>query len=196
MKENGSALSITCRRQITDQTACHECPEHSYGAGVVCAGLPQAESGCETACATMKRLYQSVQNVTVFEGTLDRNKDDRKNRAKRLSEMLKRYEDLLDLKERRETIDRVLEFEKKKGISFQMMSFEEDLRIRQREQINRKIEAVGDVSEEAAISLLDKNIEELKGYLYYTSAGYIKKIGAPRNAELKESHFCTSSGGA
>lgn len=138
------------------------------------------------ALVTMKRLYESVQNVKVFEGTLDRNKDDRKNRAKRLSEMLKRYEDLLDLKERRETIDRVLDFEAKKGISFQMMSFEEDLRIRQREQIDRKIEAVGDVSEEAAISLLDKDIETLKEYLYYTSAGYIKKIGAPRNAELKE----------
>ncbi|MDE7178457.1 MAG: DUF2726 domain-containing protein [Lachnospiraceae bacterium] len=138
------------------------------------------------ALVTMKRLYESVKNIQVFERTLDRNKDERKNRAKRLSEMLKRYEDLLDLKERKETIDRVLEFEKKKGTSFQMMSFEEDLRVRQQNQINSKIEATGDVSEEAAISLLDKDIETLKEYLYYTSAGYIKKIGAPRNAELKK----------
>ena len=138
------------------------------------------------ALVTMKRLYESVKNIQVFERTLDRNKDDRKNRAKRLSEMLKRYEDLLDLKERKETIDRVLEFEKKKGTSFQMMAFEEDLRVRQQEQINNKIEATGDVSEEAAISLLDKDIETLKEYLYYTSAGYIKKIGAPRNAELRK----------
>ena len=138
------------------------------------------------ALVTMKRLYESVKNIQVFERTLDRNKDDRKNRAKRLSEMLKRYEDLLDLRERKETIERVLEFEKKKGTSFQMMSFEEDLRVRQQEQINSKIIATGDVSEEAAISLLDKDIETLKEYLYYTSAGYIKKIGAPRNAELKK----------
>ena len=138
------------------------------------------------ALVTMKRLYESVKNIQVFERTLDRNKDDRKNRAKRLSEMLKRYEDLLDLRERKETIERVLEFEKKKGTSFQMMSFEEDLRVRQQEQINSKIKATGDVSEEAAISLLDKDIETLKEYLYYTSAGYIKKIGAPRNAELKK----------
>lgn len=138
------------------------------------------------ALVTMKRLYESVKNIQVFERTLDRNKDDRKNRAKRLSEMLKRYEDLLDLRERKETIDRVLEFEKKKGTSFQMMSFEEDLRVRQQEQINSKIKATGDVSEEAAISLLDKDIETLKEYLYYTSAGYIKKIGAPRNVELKK----------
>lgn len=138
------------------------------------------------ALATIKRLYESVQKIKVFESTLDRNKDDRKKRAKRLSEMLKRYEDLLDLKERKETIERVLDYEEKKGISFQMMSFEEDLRNRQREQINSKIEATGEVSEEEAISLLDQNVEELKEYLYYMSAGYIKKIGAPRYSDLKE----------
>ncbi len=48
------------------------------------------------ALITMRKLYEEVKNIKVFERTLDRNKDDRKNRAKRLSEMLKRYEDLLD----------------------------------------------------------------------------------------------------
>lgn len=138
------------------------------------------------ALATIKRLYASVQKVQVFERTLDRNKDDRKRRAKRLSELLKRYEDLLDLREREETIDRMLDFERKKGVSFQMMSFEEDLAVRQRAQISRKIEATGEVSEEEAISLLDQDIEELKEYLYYTSAGYIKKIGTPRYSDLRK----------
>ncbi len=138
------------------------------------------------ALITMKRLYEEVKNIKVFERTLDRNKGDRKKRAKRLSEMLKRYEDLLDLKERKETIDRVLEYGEKRGVSFEMMSFEEDLRVRQQGQINRKIEAAGEVSEDAAVSLLNRDIETLKEYLYYTSAGYIKKIGAPRNEELKE----------
>ncbi|MCM1123601.1 MAG: AAA domain-containing protein [Eubacterium sp.] len=138
------------------------------------------------ALTTIKRLYENVQNIKVFEKTLDRNKDDRKRRAKRLSELLKRYEDLLDLKEREETIDRVLDFEKKKGVSFQMMSFEEDLQIRQRTQINRRMEAAGEVSEEEAVSLLDQDIEKLKEYLYYISAGYIKKIGMSRNSDLRE----------
>lgn len=138
------------------------------------------------ALATIKRLYESVQNIQVFEKTLDRNKDDRKKRAKRLSEMLKRYEDLLDLKERKETIERVLDYEEKKRTSFQMMSFEEDLRNRQQEQINNKIKSTGEVSEEEAISLLEQDVEKLKEYLYYTSAGYIKKIGTSRYSELKE----------
>lgn len=137
------------------------------------------------ALITIKRLYESVRNIKVFEGALDRNKDDRKKRAKQLSEMLKRYEDLLELKEREETIDRMLDFEEKKAASLQMLSFQEDLRIRQREQVAKKIEETGDVSEEGALSLLDDNIEKLKEYLYYTSAGYIKKIGTPRNSDLR-----------
>ena len=138
------------------------------------------------ALLTMKRLYASVQNVKVFEGTLDRNKDDRKKRARRLSDLLKRYEELLDLKERRETIDRLLEYEKEKGASLQRMSFEEDLGNRQLNQIDRQIASTGDVSEQEALLLLDDKTEELKSYLYYLSAGYIKKIGAPKNADLKE----------
>ncbi len=134
----------------------------------------------------MKRLYTSVQGVKVFEGTLDRNKDDRKRRARRLSDLLKRYEELLDLRERKETIDRLLEYEKEKGASLQRMSFEQDLGNRQRNQIDRQIASTGEVSEQEALLLLDDKTEELKSYLYYLSAGYIKKIDAPRNADLKE----------
>lgn len=138
------------------------------------------------ALFTIKRLYGSVQDVTVYENTLDRNKEDRKRRAKRLSELLKRYEELLDLKEREETIDRMLDYERKKRASFQTMSFEEDLQGRQRRQISRRIEEAGEVSEEEAVSLLDDDIEGLKKYLFYTSAGYIKKLDQPKNADLRE----------
>ena len=138
------------------------------------------------ALSTIRRLYADVQNVKVFEDTLDRNKDDRKRRARRLSDLLRRYEELLDLREREETIDRVLEYEEKKGVLLQTMAFEQDLKVRQRGQISRKIEATGEVSEAEALSLLDDNIEDLKKYLYYISAGYIKKIGLKRNDDLRE----------
>lgn len=138
------------------------------------------------ALVTMQKLYESVKKIKVFEGTLDRNKDDRKRRARRLSELLKRYEELLDLKERGETIDRLLDYEKKNSTSLQMLPFEADLGGRQRRQIDRKIEAAGTVSEEEAVSLLDDDTEELKKYLYYTSARYIQKIGQPRNSDLRE----------
>lgn len=138
------------------------------------------------ALVTIKRLYSQAGNVEVAGAALDRNKDDRKKRARRLSDMLKRYEELLDLKEREETIERLLEYEKKNAKSLQMLSFEKDLGTRQRSQIARRIEQTGDVSEAEALTLLDDDTEELKEYLYYTCAGYIKKIGNPRNADLRE----------
>lgn len=136
--------------------------------------------------ATMQKLYEGVQKIQVFEGTLDRNKDDRKKRARRLSELLKRYEEFLDLKEREETIDRLLDYEKKNSVSLQMLPFEADLSGRQRKQIDKKLEMTGEVSETEAISLLDDDTEELKKYLYYTSARYIQKINNPRNSDLRE----------
>jgi len=138
------------------------------------------------ALVTIQNLYESVKNVQVYETTLNRNKDDRKMRARQLSDLLKRYEEVLDLKEREETIDRLLDYEENSDVSLQTrLPFEMDLSGRQRKQINRRMEAAGKISEEEAISLLDDDMEELKKYLYYTSAKYIKKIGESRNAELK-----------
>lgn len=138
------------------------------------------------ALVTIGRLYDSVRNVKVFEGTLDRNKDDRKKRARRLSELLKRYEELLDLKERQETMERLVDYERKNGLSAQMLPFEADLSGRQRRQLEKKMTQAGTVSEEEALALLDDDTEELKKYLYYTSARYIQKINSPRNAGLRQ----------
>ena len=80
----------------------------------------------------------------------------------------------------------MLEYEEKKGALLQTMAFEQDLKVRQRGQLRRKIEVTGEVSEAEALSLLDDNIEDLKKYLYYISAGYIKKIGQQKNADLLE----------
>ncbi|MCD8083186.1 MAG: AAA domain-containing protein [Clostridiales bacterium] len=136
------------------------------------------------ALRTIETMYENVKNIKVFTGTLDRNRDDRKKRARRLSNLLRKYEEQLDWRERIETIDRLLEYEKDIHASVQMMPFETDLEGRQRPQLNRKLQESGEVSEKEAISLLDDDTEELKKYLYFISAGYIQKIGNPRNADL------------
>lgn len=133
----------------------------------------------------IQKIYEDVKSVSVFEGTLDRNKDERKNRARRLSELLKKYEEYLDLKEREETINCILDYEKKKSTTMQMIPFEADLGGRQRNQIGKKLQSIGEISEGKAISLLDDNLEELMKYLYYTSARYIQKINQSSNSELK-----------
>ncbi|MCI8482721.1 MAG: AAA family ATPase [Lachnospiraceae bacterium] len=133
----------------------------------------------------MEQVYQRTQKIKVYESTLDRNKDDRIQRARRLSDLLRRYEELLDLRERKETIGRMLEYENSQKLSFQMLPFQADLQGRQMEQVTRKMEKAGTITEEEAFSFLDDDMEELKKYLYYTSARYIKKLDQPKHKELR-----------
>lgn len=133
----------------------------------------------------MRALYEQTQEITVYESTLDRNKDDRIERAKRLSELLKKYEEVLDLKERSETLRRLLEYENQQTLTMQMLPFQADLSGRQMEQINSKIQKAGTITNEEALSYLDDDMEELRKYLYYTSARYIKKIEDSKNEDLK-----------
>lgn len=143
----------------------------------------------QEALEYIRNVYEQTRKIAVYKSTLDRNREDRIERAKRLSGLLRRYEERLDLEERRETIHRVLEFENEQSISFQMLPFQADLQGRQMEQVKRRIEKTGDITEEEDFSLLDDNVEELKKYLYYTSASYIKKIDLPRHEELKNIIF-------
>ncbi len=134
----------------------------------------------------IRYLYDSTKDIIVYESTLDRNKDGRKERSKKLSELLKRYYIYLDLKERRETLDCVLKHSEEYATSMQMIPFQADLGGRQKKLIDAHIERTGDISESAAMEHLDKDTEELKKYLYYTSAKYIQKLGQDRFSELRD----------
>lgn len=140
----------------------------------------------QEALIYMKRLYEQTGDITVFEHTLDRKKDDRTQRAKKLSSLLKKYEELLDLRERSETLNRLLEYEKKGKQTLHMLHFQEDLSGRQLNQVNHEIEKTETITDEEAMALLDDNLEEMNKYLYYASAGYIQKLNEPKNKKLKD----------
>ena len=139
----------------------------------------------KNALADIKERYEQAKQITVYESTLDRNRDGRKERAKELSALLKKYEDILDLKERSETIRRMVEYNRQHAASVQMIPFEADLEGRQLEQVNRQIKKAGEITDVDALALLTDDIEDLKKYLYYSSAKYLQKIDEPENQELK-----------
>ena len=133
------------------------------------------------------QLYESVKNTKVFDGTLDKRKEERKERAKRLTEMLKNYNAILELEDRKEAINRILEYHKKnspKESSFEGELFSYDLSSRQMSGIQNEIDRIGDVSEEKALQLLDNNQEELLQYLMYNSARYIKRLSEKKYESL------------
>ena len=133
--------------------------------------------------ATLKLLYERTKKISVFHSTLDKNKENRIERAKKLSSMLKRYDEILDLEERCETLKQLVEYQKD---SIQTMSFVSDLQERQLQQAREKLMKCGNVTEEDALALLDDDEGGFKKYLYYISAQYIQKINLPQNSELKE----------
>lgn len=136
------------------------------------------------ACKYIKDIYECTRNLKIFDKTLDKNKDDRIERAKKLSDMLQRYEEVLDLKEREETLKRMLEYNEKSGIAMQMLPFQANL-TGQENEVNQKIDDIGRISESEALELLTDNEHEFKKYLYYTSAKFIKRIDEPKNENLK-----------
>lgn len=133
----------------------------------------------------MKDIYELTKSITIYGATLDRNREDRIEKIKKLSNLLKRYEELLDWKERGETLDRLLEFENTCQPTMQMLPFQADLSGRQMEQVKNKIREAGTITDEEALALLEDDTEELKKYLYFTSARYIKRLDEPKNQELK-----------
>jgi len=137
----------------------------------------------------MKDIYIQVQKIQVFEGTLDRRKDDRTLRAKQLSELLKRYEELLEFKDRRDAIKQVVDHQGKSTLAVQMLPFQTDLQGRQLVQIEQKIAEAGEFTDEQAIALIDSDYEQLRQYLYYMSARYIKKLGNNQYKDLYDIVF-------
>lgn len=137
----------------------------------------------------IKRLYYQVQGISVYSSTLDRNKGDRAERAKRLSGLLKKYEEVLDLKERGETLNRLLEYQGQAPASMEMLPFQADLQGRQLRQVQDRIGQAGDITDKDALALLDNDLDELLKYFFYVSAGYIKKLESEKNKELRQILF-------
>lgn len=137
----------------------------------------------------IKDVYIQAKNIQVFEGTLDRRKDDRILRAKQLSELLKQYEEVLELKDRKDAIKQVMDYQEKNVATMQMIPFQLDLQGRQLEQVKQKIKNVGEITDEQAIELVDSDYEQLRAYLYYMSARYIKKLDNNQYKDLYEIIF-------
>lgn len=137
------------------------------------------------ALASIRRKYDACRNLTIYEKTLDRNHAQRAERAKRLTALLERYEEILDLQERRETIRRLLE-------ARNHLNFQYELQLGQLPKVEAELKKRGTVTTRDALALLDQKSEEFLQYLYYTSARYIRRLGEPKNKDLYEIVYSTA----
>lgn len=139
----------------------------------------------QEAIQYINRLRIQVQGIKIFSSTLDKRKDDRIDRAKRLSARLKEYEEILDLKERKETLTHVMEYQEKVKNAINLVPFQLDLQGYQMQKMDERIRQIGEVSDEDALQLLDRNEEEFYQYLFYTSAKNIKTLEEPKYEEFR-----------
>lgn len=137
----------------------------------------------------IKTMYNQAKGIQVFESTLDKKKDGRIERAKQLSNLLKKYEEVLDLKERRETLNRMMEYQSRMQVTMEMLPFQTDLQGRQLSQVQQKIAEAGEITDTEALALLDSDFDQLYQYLYFTSARYMKKLDDGRYKDLRHIIF-------
>ncbi len=127
----------------------------------------------------IKTLYNRTKDLNIFEATLDKNKNDKIERTKKLSQLLKNHEEKLELLERKETIEKLLS-------TNNHLSLHAGLQGAQLFKINEKLKEIGDVTNEEAIKLVMEDAKEFEMYLYYTSAKYIKRLKEAKNQDLMD----------
>ncbi|MGN0161070.1 MAG: AAA domain-containing protein [Lachnospiraceae bacterium] len=133
----------------------------------------------------IKDIYERSCDITVFGATLDKRKDDRIARAKRLAELLRYYEQRLDLVDRKDTLHSMLESQKNVTMG-SMLAFNLDLQGNQLRKVEEKIEKMPELKDEDALKLVDNNESEFYQYLYFTSAKYIQQLKSSRFEELRK----------
>ena len=124
----------------------------------------------------IKALFEHVKNTTVYGGTLLRNKDVKIERTKKLVELLKRHQEKVDLSERKNTLEALIE-------KTESMEFRLTLEGQQLSLIKKRLEEIGEITDKDALSLLQDDDDFMK-YLYFTSAGFIKRLSEPEFEDL------------
>lgn len=127
----------------------------------------------------MRNIYYEVQKIRILEENLEKNKMREMEKVHALSQLLKRYEELIELQEKKEALQKLEDTQQRH------FTFYADLHDRQMGQIKNRQHELGKVSVEEALKLLPQDEKYLMNYLYFASAKYIKRLDEPKNEALK-----------
>lgn len=125
-----------------------------------------------------ERFYE-FQNTPVYSDTLERNKEKEKAKSEKLTELLKLYEEKIDLEERENTIERILPISNN-------MTYQFHLEAGQLQNVKRRIQEIGEIQNEDVLNLVYSDQNELLKYMYYSSIKFIRQIGSKENADFLE----------
>ncbi len=124
-----------------------------------------------------RNQYIQVKDTQIYTDTLERNKEQEILSSKKLTELLKKYEEKIELEERRDAIEQLLKINNN-------MTYQFELQEMQLENVNKAIAQIGEIKNEDALALTYSASDRQLKYLYYTSIKYIKRLSEPKNKDL------------
>ncbi len=127
----------------------------------------------------IKQLLSLVQNMSVYEDVLNQNKRNQIERTRQLTELLQKYEEKVNLTDRKELIEKMLS-------ESESMTLRLNLEGQQFSAIQKRINEIGNISDEDALSLLYFDESQFSQYLNFTSVKYIKRLFNPEYKDFLE----------
>ena len=131
----------------------------------------------KTALNEMRSLYERAKNVQIYDSTLDKKRGQTVQRTAQLTSLLENYDEVLDLRERRDVTQHLLE-------ENTQLNFQFELRGKQLAAIDQRLREIGEIRDEDALRLLDDDEKDFLVYLNFMSIKHIKRLGEPKYKEL------------
>lgn len=134
------------------------------------------------AIKQMRHLFEITASMKVFDSSLNRKKNDEEHKTKALSDLLRKYEEKLDMNERKEMIRTMIS-------SSNNLTFLTDLQGEQLAKVNSALKEIGEITEDDIKPLITQDRLELLKYLNFTSAKFVKRLSEPKYEELTDIIF-------
>ncbi|MEA5061481.1 MAG: AAA domain-containing protein [Erysipelotrichaceae bacterium] len=124
----------------------------------------------------IKELYAKCSEITIYEISIEKNKKERTEQTKSLSDILKKYEEKVELENRRQILEDII------GKNSSLLSV--NLQTGQLETVKQRIEEIGEIRSSTALKYIDEDVESIRKYLYYSSAKRIQNLKESRYKPL------------
>lgn len=134
------------------------------------------------AIKQIRHLFEITASMKVFDSSLNRKKNDEEHKTKALSDLLRKYEEKLDMTERKEMIRTMIS-------SSNNLTFLTDLQGEQLTKVNSALKEIGEITDNDIKPLITQDRLELLKYLNFTSAKFIKRLSEPKYEELTDIIF-------
>lgn len=134
----------------------------------------------------IKTMWEKASDYSIYETSLSRSKEAEKGKAGQLTKLLALYEERLELLERRDCIEKLLE-------TSANLNFTAELEARQLAEIDKRLADIGPIELDAAVSFLQTDTDALSMFIYYSSVQHLKRLSEPKYKELMDIVYDTSS---